>query len=186
MVSVTVLAHQLVQSYLKAGDIAVDATTGNGHDTLFLAKLVGATGRVFSVDLQRAACDATEKRLTDAGVENVTLFCGNHAEIASMLPADLLGHVSVVVFNLGYLPGGDKQIITTTDGTIAALNGSLALLKSGGVICVAAYRGHPGGAEEAVAVEHWMNDQALMGHHRIEFARPANEVAPLLLALRKA
>ncbi|WP_437192777.1 class I SAM-dependent methyltransferase [Planctomicrobium sp. SH527] len=186
MVPVTALAHQLVQHCLNEGDIAVDATMGNGHDTLFLAKLVGATGRVFAIDLQQSACDATLKRLSDDDVKNVTLFCGDHARMESLIPQNLHGHVCVVMFNLGYLPGGDKQVITKVDGTLAALDGSLALLKSGGVICVAAYRGHPGGAEEAIAVENWMNNQFQNGHLKIEFNRPTNETAPLLLALRKA
>lgn len=59
------------------------------------------------------------------------------------------------MFNLGYLPGGDKQIVTRSDTTIRALSLVLPLLSRTGALSVIAYAGHPGGMEETKAVVAW-------------------------------
>ncbi|QEL16959.1 tRNA (mnm(5)s(2)U34)-methyltransferase [Limnoglobus roseus] len=146
----TLLAHQIVCEYLRPGEIAIDATVGNGHDAKFLAELVGPTGRVYGFDVQPAAIARAEEML--AGCPTVSLFLADHAEMAGRLPADLWERVGAVMFNLGYLPRGDRTISTSTASTVRACDDALSLLRPGGVLTVMAYRGHPGGREETEAV----------------------------------
>jgi ubiquinone/menaquinone biosynthesis C-methylase UbiE len=146
----TELAHTLVGSAVQLGDWVVDATVGNGHDTAFLAQCVGPSGRVFGFDVQSAALDAARERLQ--GQSNVTLIHRGHEHLAAGLPPDASGKIAAVMFNLGYLPGGDKGIVTRAASTLAALRQAVTLLSPGGVITVVIYTGHPGGADEAAAI----------------------------------
>ena len=142
----TRLAHELLRAQLCPGDIAIDATAGNGHDTLFLAQAVGPCGRVHGFDIQPAAILATRARLAAAGAAApAELHLAGHEQMARLLPA-LCGKVAAVTFNLGYLPGADHATTTGTNSTLEALEQALTLLRSGGALSVLAYRGHPGGA----------------------------------------
>lgn len=144
-------AHDLVRSRLRPGDTALDATVGNGHDTLFLAALVGETGRVIGFDIQTEAIDATRRRLDEAGLgARVALHWRSHDSLAEVLEPDRKVHVAM--FNLGYLPGGDKTVITRPETTIHALTEILDRLADGGLVTVVVYPGHPGGDAEARAV----------------------------------
>ena len=152
-------AHTLATGALRPGDVAVDATIGNGHDTLALARAVGPDGRVYGVDVQSAALSSTRERLTTAGVaDRVRLRQAGHEDLAEHLPDRLHGAVGAVTFNLGYLPGGDRTSPTTPETTLPALDAALRLLRPGGVATVVLYTGHPGGADEAAAVEAWAAD----------------------------
>ncbi|MEZ5301070.1 MAG: class I SAM-dependent methyltransferase [Verrucomicrobiales bacterium] len=123
----TELAHLIQAQIVRPGDIALDATAGNGHDTLFLAGLVGEGGRVFAFDVQEAARAQTMARLGGAGLaERVTFCLQNHADLAAALPAD--PPLRAAMFNLGYLPGSDKAVATRPGDTLAAIRAALALL----------------------------------------------------------
>lgn len=149
-------AHKAIQTVLKPGDRAIDATIGNGHDTLFLARQVGTSGHVFGFDIQQRAIDTTRSRLEQHENDTpVELFLASHAQMARLVPAPLHGSIKSVMFNLGYLPGGDKSLITRGENTIAALNQALGLLSPAGVITVIAYPGHTGGDREAEYVNEW-------------------------------
>ena len=153
----TDVAHDLIAGHVHGGDIVIDATMGNGHDTLFLAQLVGETGHVFALDLQQRAIEQTRARLKTHGTtEPVTLIKGDHAEMAGLLPPGMAGSVAAIVFNLGYLPGGEKSVTTMTRSTLDALDASLELIKPGGIISLLVYVGHPGGLEEDVAIREWL------------------------------
>ncbi|MEJ2315891.1 MAG: class I SAM-dependent methyltransferase [Gammaproteobacteria bacterium] len=153
----TELAHEVVAGHVHAGDIVIDATMGNGHDTLFLAQLVGETGHVYAFDLQQQAIDQTRARLQMNGAaKQVTLIKGNHAEMARLLPAGIAGSVAAVMFNLGYLPGGDKSVTTTAESTLQALDASPELIRPGGLISLLIYVGHAGGMEEHQVITEWL------------------------------
>ncbi|WP_050616125.1 class I SAM-dependent methyltransferase [Bacillus testis] len=142
-------ARILLEKAVSPGDLAVDATAGNGHDTLFLASLVGESGHVFAFDIQEQAIENTRKRLQENGVqERVTLFHKSHDELKSCLPADCAGSIAGAIFNLGYLPGGDKHVVTKGHSTIAAIEHLLDCMASGGIIVLVVYHGHPEGAVE--------------------------------------
>lgn len=153
----TAQAHAWLRPLLQAGDVAIDATAGNGQDTLFLAKCVGTTGRVFAFDLQPSAIERTEARLESAGVNHATLLQRCHSELAAAIPSEHHGHVAAVMFNLGYLPGGDRALVTRPETTCAALSQTLELLRPAGAVSILVYPGHPGGEVEAAAVAQWLS-----------------------------
>lgn len=149
-------AHHWAAKVLTPGGTAIDATTGNGHDTLFLARQAGSNGRVFGFDVQEQAIIQTHHRLLAENEHHqVTLFQKSHHQMQEVLPKDLLGNVQVVMFNLGYLPHGDKTIVTKPDTTIKAMDTSLKYLAPGGLLIAALYTGHPGGQKEADQVIEW-------------------------------
>jgi len=204
--SVLAFAHRIVREALRPGEIAVDATMGNGHDTLFLAQLVGAGGRVYAFDVQEAALAAARKRLEAAGVPAATaaelaeaepaatepaagrviLYLRDHAELAEALPPSAAGRVGAVMFNLGYLPGSDHKIVTQPETTVRALSSAARLLRPGGVISVVVYPGHAGGAEEGEAVGAWAAALPIEAWQAAEyrFLNPKNP-APYVVAVHK-
>lgn len=148
-------SHLLLSDRLRVGDIAIDATAGNGHDTLFLANAVGPGGHVYAFDVQEAAVHCTRQRLIDAGVDpgSYTVFHAGHETMKDRVPAEAQGSVKAIMFNLGYLPGSDKTVITQCSATVTAVEQGLELLAAGGLMTIAVYPGHDGGAEEARAIE---------------------------------
>jgi tRNA1(Val) A37 N6-methylase TrmN6 len=155
-IHLTGCAHEAVRAVLAEGDIAVDATVGNGWDTLFLAKEVGPSGLVYGFDIQASALEAARRRLDAEGLlSRVTLFEAGHERMRELLPSSVSGEVKAILFNLGYLPGGSHAVTTMRETTLAALTASLSLLASSGILSVMCYPGHPEGAEECRSVEEW-------------------------------
>ena len=143
------LAADCLRRFLLPGDIAVDATMGNGHDTQMLCELVGESGHVYAFDVQEQAVANTRARLEEAGLlGRATLFHCGHQEMAQHVPTS----VQSVIFNLGWLPGGDKRITTHWETTRAAISAALSLLMKGGVCTICAYPGHAAGDEERAAL----------------------------------
>lgn len=152
MPPLTEQAHQFVRAAVRPGEIVIDATAGNGHDTCFLAELVGAEGTVYALDLQSEAISRTRQLLQEQGFQNVHLIQRDHAELHLTIPGTQCGRVAGVMLNLGYLPGGNKGFVTRADSTLRAIDAALAFLRPDGVLTVLAYTGHPGGLAEANAV----------------------------------
>ncbi len=157
MKPLTEQVHDLLSNTALLGETVIDATAGNGHDTLFLAQCVGPRGKVFAIDIQQQAIDQTNLRLTEAGYNHATCIKGSHAEMVRLLPDNLIGKVAAITFNLGYLPGGNKAITTQIETTLLALEVSVQLLKPGGILTILAYTGHPGGKEEANSIFEFAN-----------------------------
>jgi hypothetical protein len=178
----TEIAHLLVKERLRPGDHAVDATVGNGHDTLFLATCVGAAGLVDGFDIQEAAIANARERIGDCPPVSLHL-CG-HEEMETVVPPGVM----VVMFNLGYFPSGDKTVITRPDTTLIALSISLKLLAVGGLLTIVIYPGHPGGADEAKQVGKWVNTLD-PDHFRAIHYGPAETVtrvpSPYLIAVER-
>jgi SAM-dependent methyltransferase len=146
------MAHFFLRQRVRSGDCALDATCGNGLDTLLLAELVGEGGRVWAFDLQATAIAATRALLEREGrLSPVELVESGHETLSRYVPPGL----TAAVFNLGYLPGGDSSLVTTPESTVVALQQAASLLKPGGIITISLYTGHQGGPEEARAVEEW-------------------------------
>lgn len=145
MIRITELAQEQISRVVRQGALVVDATAGNGRDTLFLARLVGPGGRVFAFDIQEGALQKTASLLEENRLaERVTLLHAGHETMSAHIEVP----VSAVMFNLGYLPGGDRAIVTRPESTRLALAASLELLRPGGLITVVLYPGHPQGKEE--------------------------------------
>jgi len=156
-VALTARVHQHLLAYLQPEHICIDATAGNGHDSLFLLRHTSAQGQVFVFDVQPQAIENTRRRLADAGFDHrAELFCSGHEHMLDHIPVLLLGKVNVIMFNLGYLPQADKKLITRTATTLQALDASVQLLAIGGRISILAYPGHAGGDHETRAVQTWL------------------------------
>ena len=176
-------AQTLLKSAINEGDIAVDATAGNGHDTLFLAQLVGDDGFVYAFDVQKQAVDATLHRLLDNALEHRALVLKDgHENVAKYVNKP----VAAAIFNLGYLPGSDHEVITRPNTTIQALEGLLKLLKVGGIIVLVIYHGHEGGKEERDEVIRFVSELPQKYIHvlRYEFLNQKND-PPFVIALEK-
>ncbi len=166
---------------IRAGDLVIDATAGNGHDTVFLAECVGPGGKVLAFDVQETALDSARSRVGDLGW--VKFFHESHAKMADHAAA---GSVAVIMFNLGYLPGENHGLTTESNETLAALEVAALLLKPAGVLSVICYPGHPAGAAEAVAVEAWMTALATNGWRVARYgAVGTRRPAPFLLLAGK-
>jgi len=151
--SAVTLSHLYASSVIRPNDVVIDATCGNGNDTIFLAEAVVNGGKVYGFDIQDIAIEATHKALSAKSLLSQTeLLLQSHDEMLSSIPQNLHGKIRCIMFNLGYLPGGDKHQITLPSTTLEALQQSLQLLAVGGLISICAYRGHDGGEEEEMAV----------------------------------
>lgn len=183
----TEVAQARVSAILRPGDIAIDATAGNGHDTLWLCQAVGASGHVFAFDIQENALARTSARLDAAGLsDRATLLCAGHEFLDTIVPEKHRANIAAIVFNLGYLPGGDKSLVTRPETTLAALEAGARLLKPGGILSVTLYPAHPGGAEEAEAVEGWLLSLPGASFATEVVAHPANlPDSPFLVFARR-
>lgn len=165
-------AMHLLSQYVRPGDCVIDATAGNGNDTLTLARLTDAAhgaGRVYSFDIQQAAIDNTRFLLEKNGLaceslpaaygdkqehkgehqalfakSGVVLIRDSHDRIKDYVCEPVAG----AVFNLGFLPGQDKTVVTQAECTLSAVSQTLALMKKGAALAAVMYGGHPGGAAE--------------------------------------
>lgn len=176
-------AQQLLKDSIDEGDTVVDATAGNGHDTLFLAQLVGDNGQVYAFDVQKEAVDATLLRLLDHGLEHRALVLNKgHEDVAQYVHKP----VAAAIFNLGYLPGSNHDIITKPATTTQAIEELLKLLKVGGLIILVIYHGHPGGKEERDTVMDYVSrlPQKYVHVLKYEFLNQQND-PPFVIALEK-
>lgn len=143
-ITITEWVHKVLDSYISPGDICIDATMGKGNDTLFLCRKTGNEGKVIAFDIQEEALNLTkeklkrnlvEARLIQDGHENM----GNYAEPET---------VQCIMFNLGYLPGGDHSLATKAESSIQAFQEGFRLLKTGGIMSICIYSGGDSGFEE--------------------------------------
>ncbi len=142
--------RRFAQEVVKPGDLCVDATAGTGQDTVFLARLVGERGQVLAYDIQEEALRQTGDRLKREGLESrVRLIQKSHVAMEEDAGE---GKVSCIMFNFGYLPGGDHSICTRPKTSVLAVDAGLRLLKSGGLMCLCIYSGKDTGYEEKAAL----------------------------------
>lgn len=145
MLNLLDLHKQFIRNHLREGDTAVDFTMGNGHDTEFLSKTVGESGRVYAFDIQEAALRSTAENLKKAGCpENYTLILDSHHRVAEYVKEPF----KAGMFNLGYLPGGDKRITTMRETTMPAIESAISLMATDAVLNIAVYPGHAEGDAE--------------------------------------
>lgn len=146
MYQITDWCRHFITLQVRPGDLCIDATMGNGHDTELLCRLAGGQGRVLAFDIQEAALQNTKKRLQESRVpDNYRLILDSHSHMHRYADA---GSVSCITFNLGYLPGGDHALATRADTSLDALKHALALLKKDGLISLCIYSGGDTGFEE--------------------------------------
>ena len=147
------IAHDVMHQIVRSGDVVIDATLGNGHDTVMLANLVGETGRVIGFDIQADAVERTRLRLSQEGlIDRCELYAEGHQHIGDRVKSP----IRAAVFNLGWLPGGDKSVTTLWETTQVAIAAALSLLEKGGVCTVCDYPGHAEGDRERFALMDWL------------------------------
>lgn len=145
MVDLMSLEKQFLSAHISEGITAVDFTMGNGHDTLFLSNAIGESGKLYAFDIQEQAIENTRKLLQSEGkYNNYTLIKSSHSNVNEFVKEKF----KAGVFNLGYLPGGDKRITTLRETTLVAVDKALELLDDDGIILIAVYPGHAEGETE--------------------------------------
>ena len=148
------LAADYMMRTIRMGDTVVDATMGNGKDTLFLCDLVGPSGHVYAFDVQAEAVERTGERVKEAGYESrATLLLAGHETMAEHVREP----VQAVMFNLGWLPGAEHIVTTKTDTTIKAVRTALDLIAPGGIVSVCVYPGHEEGTRELEALREYVS-----------------------------
>ena len=172
------MAHDFLAQVITQEDIVVDATMGNGHDTLFLAKLAK---QVYAFDIQEQALEKTRQRLQEAGLTNAELILQGHETVDQFVM-----EVKAAIFNLGYLPSADKSIITQPQTTIEALDKLCQILVKGGRIAIMIYYGHEGGDIERDAVLDFVS-QLPQQEYTATIYRTLNQVnnPPFLVMIEK-
>lgn len=180
-------AKRLLEKAVSGGDIVVDATLGNGHDTVFLANLVGENGIVYGFDVQEEAIQASKERLIQHGISTrVTLFHQGHEHLSALIPEEHHGKITGAIFNLGYLPGSDKTIVTRPETTISAIRQLLEMMATEGVIVLVIYHGHVEGAVERDTLLHFCKhlDQKQAHVLQYQFINQQNH-PPFIVAIEK-
>lgn len=172
-------AKSFVKDISGNNDVFIDATCGNGYDTKFLAELA-EEGYVYSFDIQQKAIDSAKTLTHD--LNNIQFILDSHAKVDQYVKSD----VKAVMFNLGYLPKGDKSVTTLPDSTIEALHKLFDLLSTGGRIVIVVYHGHPAGVMERDALLHelggWSQENCQVLEYR--FINQQNS-APFIICIEK-
>ena len=175
----TELALHLCSAYIGAEDIAVDCTCGNGHDTLWLAN---RCKRVYSFDIQKTAIESTSKLLMQNDINNVELIEGSHEKIKEYVKET----PNIIVFNLGFLPGGDKGVTTKRESSLNAIKDAVDLLAVDGILSITMYPGHEQSKFEQDMILEWAQSLNGREYHAV-FANMLNqsERAPQVLWITK-
>lgn len=180
---ITDTVQGIVKDYINEGDFVIDATVGNGFDTVFLAEQVGEDGKVYGFDIQNIAINLTNEKLNERKLsKRVTLIEDSHKNVKKYTQ----NPIKAAMFNLGYLPKGDKKVITRPESTIKAIEEILDLLISGGIISIIAYYGHEGGMEEKHQVSKYLGELDNKKYDVVSIAYENRKMnAPIIYLLRK-
>lgn len=176
-------SHDIIEKVMKSGDAAIDATCGNGGDTAFLAQLAGENGRVYSFDIQEKALEKTKKKLEELNLtKRVTLIKDGHQN----MDLHVKENVRAVMFNLGYLPGGDHTIGTKAHTTIEAIKKAMELIQVHGIVSIVVYYGGDSGFDEKEAVMEFIKgiDNRRYTVMKTEFVNQIN-CPPILVCIEK-
>jgi SAM-dependent methyltransferase len=180
-------ARSLLAKAIKPGDAVVDGTLGNGHDAELLCELVGENGQVFGFDIQETAIKNSMKRIEECRYEDrVMFFQRGHENVKESIPHQYHEKISAAIFNLGYLPGGDKSVVTKPNTTISAIDQLLDIMAVEGIIVLVIYHGHPEGEVERDILlqyaERMEQKKAHVLHYR--FINQVNN-PPFIIAIEK-
>lgn len=159
-------AKKVMDYFLKEGMVVCDCTVGNGNDTIYLANKVGETGKVYGFDIQSLAINNTKNKLVDNNLINrVNLILDGHENLDQYIKSQ----IDFFIYNLGYLPSGDKELVTDLETSLLGIRKSLKLLKKNGLLLVTCYIGHEGGLEEKEGVESYLSNLNQKEYNVLEF-----------------
>ena len=144
------VSHRIIAEHVMPGSLCIDATAGRGKDTLFLAGLAGHGGHVIAMDIQEDAVRQTRELIASGGYSDcVDVYLDGHENMARYASPE---SADCIVFNFGWLPGGDHNIFTRKETSIAAMTAGLEILKPGGLMSLTVYCGRNNGYEERDAI----------------------------------
>jgi hypothetical protein len=179
-------AHEKWSEHVVKGDLVIDATCGNGHDALYLSFLclTETQGALIALDRQLGAIFSTKKKLeeklTKDTFSKVLFYCQSHETFPPLERAP-----SLIVYNLGYLPGSDKVIKTSKETTLVSIENALSLISKGGMLSITCYPGHAEGLEEQSEILNYaakLSDFLFDVTHYRKTSRPS---APSVLLIKK-
>lgn len=148
------VVDQVLQEMNFDRAVCLDATCGNGHDSLNIIKRLDENGFLYCTDIQDLAIENTDKLLKEAGYKNYKPIKKSHDLFADEIEESF----RLVIFNLGYLPGSDKKIVTRAETTIKAIDSLIKKLDKDGVIIVVSYLGHPNSKEERESLDKYLKN----------------------------
>lgn len=175
--SILNMVKKICNENITNNDYVVDMTIGNGNDTLFLANI---SKKVFGFDIQDVAIKNTQELLIENNVVNYELFNVSHDKINIVL-SKYKDRIKLILFNLGYLPCGNKNITTNHKTTLDAVKNSFSMLSYDGLILIVFYP-HPEGKLEAEYVIKYLNENNK--YYKI-YRNTSNEEAPYLVVISK-
>ena len=176
MIVMTDIAKKIITQHRSSYDVAIDMTVGNGNDTLFLTKIATL---VYGFDIQHEALIITRERLKDNRVTNCRLFEKGHEHFDTHVPET----VDLAVYNLGYLPGGDKSIITQARTTLKSLDRLLPKLNKNALVVLVVYQGHD--EKEKHALEAYVKTLPVPAYDVFSFSSLNTTKAPGIIGIIK-
>ena len=182
--ALTRLAHKVLAEHFQDKDkkLAIDATLGNGHDFEFLVRL--GFEQVVGFDIQQSAIDISKQRLVEAEMSSqngLKMVLDSHANMGKYVD----DKIDCCMFNLGYLPNGDKEITTQTQSSLAAIDFVLDNLRQEGIVSLLCYPGHPQGEQESDAIEAYLQKLDTDILSRTHRSNSPNPKAPILHILTR-
>lgn len=152
--SIHPIIDEYLERFIQKESIVIDATLGNGHDTYKIAQKMGSNGIIYGFDIQQNAIDNSRDLLNTLPKPRpqIHLIEDSHAHFTQYIHEP----VDFIIYNLGYLPKGDKAITTLAESTLASVKAGLSLLKGHGMMLIAVYHGHDAGKEEKMALETYL------------------------------
>lgn len=170
--------HNKIKEIVTQDDYVIDGTCGNGYDTLFLARIAK---KVYAFDIQEVAIENTRERLRRNLMFNADLILDSHANLDKYIDKE----IKAAVFNLGYLPGSDKRVVTHGDSTIEAIKKIQPMLAVGGLICLVVYVGKFGGEEESKDLLEYVKSLHHEDYNVIKYSYYNKEKAPYVILIEK-
>lgn len=178
------IVKNIMETHIKEGFKVLDCTVGNGNDTAYLAGLVGDSGLVYGFDIQDIAIESTTNLLNSLNLNHrVKLIKDSHENIDKYIDKKL----DFIIYNLGYLPKGNKEIKTNKDSTIISLKKALLLLNPNGILLLTVYVGHDGGIDEKEGIERLLStlNQKEFNVLKFDFINQTN-CPPILYGIEKS
>lgn len=173
-----------VRRKINQNSIVIDATLGNGHDTLFLRQQLNNQGFLYGFDIQKQAIEKTRIRLIENDCNSrVQLIHDGHENFDKYIQEP----IDIILYNLGYLPKGNKEITTVSHKTLASIKQGMKLLKKGGIIFITVYPGHPAGAVELEELSSYLHgvDQKEYEVMKVDFFNHRNNPPVILIIERR-
>lgn len=184
-----VCAHRLWKEHLKCRANAIDATCGRGGDLIALADLLLLPpyfNQIIVYDIQKRALKIAQMRakmrFSPRQMDRIIWLERCHSMLGEA-EADL--PISLIVYNLGYLPGGNRELTSCAVTTIQSLKQAAQILQPSGAISIMCYPGHFEGGIETTVVREFAKQLNAENWEVSEYSYAGKPLAPTLIWLKK-